>query len=381
MTTPLSSPPPRKGARDRFYRVFTYQSVDRPPDIEFGYWPQTIRRWLAEGLPLELTEAEQNSMFLRKLDDFFGFEHEGAGLNLRLGMDPPFEEKVIERKEGSVVMRGADGITAERFLNDSEQSSIPHFLKFPVETPDDWAELKQRFRYDDPIRDIPDEAVDCVRSAAAEGKAVSTSVCGPYGQLRHWMGFENLSMAFYDYPEMVHEMVEHWSGLAVQQMESLPDDVIIDRVDWWEDMAGRNGPFVGPAMFREFLQPCYHRVMSAARKRGCVLGLVDSDGNPHDIVGNWLEEGVNIMFPLEVAAGVDPFAWREEFGSDLRLRGGIDKRAVAAGPQAVDAELQRIRPLLDQGGVIPHLDHLVPPDISYDNYRYYLDAKRRLIGK
>ncbi|GAG50502.1 unnamed protein product, partial [marine sediment metagenome] len=227
--TPPSSPPPRRGVRDRFYRVFTYQDVDRPPDIEFGYWPQTIRRWLAEGLLLDLTAAEQNSMFPRKLDDFFGFEHEGAGLNLRLGMNPPFEEKIIERKESSVVMRGADGITAERFLNDSDQSSIPHFLKFPVETPDDWAELKQRFRYDDPIRDIPDEAVDRAINAAAKGKAVSTSVCGPYGQLRHWMGFENLSMAFYDYPEMVHEMVEHWSGLAVQQMQSLPDDVIIDR--------------------------------------------------------------------------------------------------------------------------------------------------------
>ena len=30
---------------DRYYRVYTGQDVDRVPDIEFGYWPQTIRRW------------------------------------------------------------------------------------------------------------------------------------------------------------------------------------------------------------------------------------------------------------------------------------------------------------------------------------------------
>jgi hypothetical protein len=30
---------------ERFYRFFTGLPVDRCPDQEFGYWPQTIRRW------------------------------------------------------------------------------------------------------------------------------------------------------------------------------------------------------------------------------------------------------------------------------------------------------------------------------------------------
>jgi len=108
--------------------------------------------------------------------------------------------------------------------------------------------------------------------------------------------------------------------------------------------------------------------------------MVDCDGDPHDIVANWLEEGVNIMFPLEVQAGVDPYAWREEFGMDLRFRGGIAKRPLVEGGAAIDRELDRIRPLLEQGGFIPHLDHLVPPDIPYDHYCDYLDKKRGLIG-
>ena len=122
-------------------------------------------------------------------------------------------------------------------------------------------------------------------------------------------------------------------------------------------------------------------MMEAARKRGCVLGMVDCDGNPHDIVRNWLEEGVNIMFPLEVAAGVDSFAWRREFGKELLVRGGIGKEPLVRGGKAIDAELERIKPLLDQGGCIPHLDHLVPPDIPYSHYCYYLEKKRKMIGK
>ncbi|MBN1348123.1 hypothetical protein JXJ21_01805 [candidate division KSB1 bacterium] len=366
---------------DRFYRVFTYQSVDRIPDIEFGYWPQTIRRWLDEGLPLELTEDEKNQMFLRKLDNFFGFEPEGHYINRRCDMHPLFEEEIIEKKASSVIMRDNTGVIAERYLNDVDESSIPRYIKFPVENPDDWLALKERFRIDDPVRVIPEKELNQARRSMAAGRSINMSFIGFYGQLRNWMGVENLSLAFYDMPDLIHQMVGHWAELLTSQIERLPPDIIIDQVNWWEDMASKNGPLVSPAVFREFLQPGYRRVMTEAKKRGCVISMVDSDGNPHDIVANWMEEGVNIMFPLEVAAGVDPYAWREEFGMALRLRGGIAKRPLVIGGKAIEAELERIKPLLDQGGCIPHLDHLVPPDISYDNYRYYLDRKRKLIGK
>ncbi len=373
--------PVRAEIQDRFYRTFTYQDVDRVPDIEFGYWPQTIRRWVREGLPLKLTEEEQNQMFLKKLDDFFGFEPEGYEIPITMRMNPGFEEQILERKESSVIMRGSDGTVAERYLNDSDNSSIPHFLSFPVTIPDDWIKMKERYKLDDPIWTVPEEKIVDIRKAQTLGKSMNISVCGFYGQLRSLMGVENLSYALYDYPDMIYDVVQHWAELATRQIEALPADILIDRVDWWEDMAGKNGPLVSPAIFREFLQPGYHRVMTAAKKRGCTISMVDSDGNPHDIVANWLEEGVNIMFPVEVTEGLDPYAWRDEFGMELRLRGGISKVAIAKGGVAIDRELDRIRPLFEQGGYIPHLDHLVPPDISYRHYCEYLEKKRKLIGK
>jgi len=370
----------RSDINDRFYRVFAYQDVDRVPDLEFGYWPQTIRRWLGEGLPAEF-ETEKNKMFSGKLDAHFGFESTGHGLGLGVPMHPAFEERVIERRASSIIVRGADGVVAERFPNEVDESSIPHFLEFPVKTPDDWRAMKQRYRLDDPVRRMQPERIDAARRAAAEGRMILAGFCGFYGQLRNWMGFENLSVAFYDHPEMIRDMVAHWAELCAAQIEQLPADVPIDMMTWWEDMASRNGPFVGPRMFREFLQVGYHRVMEAAKRHRCVVGYVDCDGNPHDIVGNWLEEGVNIMFPLEQAAGVDMFAWRREFGRELRLQGGIAKRPLVEGGKAIDREMERIRPLLEQGGYIPHLDHLVPPDISLANYMYYLEKKRKLIGR
>lgn len=372
----------RANVTDRYYRVFTYQNVDRVPDVEFGYWPQTIRRWVGEGMPLELTKDEQNQMFLGKLDDFLGFDKGHADwCGVNVGLNPWFEEKVIEKREHSTIVRDAQGCIAERFLHDQDESSIPHFIKFAVETPDDWKALKERLVINDPARDIKPEAIERLRKSAAEGKMISCGCPGPYGWLRGYIGFENLSIAFYEYPEMIHEMVEHITEMSLHQLRQIPLDVPIDHSNWWEDMASKNGPFVSPKMFREFLQPCYHAIGQELKKHGCVIGIVDCDGNPHDIVANWLEEGVNIMFPLEVAAGVDPFAWRREFGKELRMRGAIAKTPLVEGGKAIDRELDRIKPLLEQGGFIPHLDHLVPPDISYKNYREYLDKKRKLIGK
>jgi len=364
----------------RQYRTFTYQSVDRVADVEFGYWPQTIRRWIREGLPAEF-EAEATGYFSEKLYHFFGFDAEACGFRPNLGMDPLFDVEVVERKERSVISREADGVLAERFDTDADECSIPHFIEFPVKTPDDWAAMKDRYDLDGPDREVPVESVDAVRTGAAEGKMVICNATGFYGQMRNWMGFENLSLAFYDYPDMIADMVDHWAELIARQIEKLPVDVPIDLFAWWEDMAGRNGPFIGPEMFERTCQVGYRRVMGAAKARGCELGIVDCDGDPHDIVANWLAEGVNIMYPLEVAAGCDPAAWREEFGMELRLKGGIAKAALVAGGAAIDAELERVRPVFEQGGYVPHLDHLVPPDISYDNYRTYLDKKRKFIGK
>jgi hypothetical protein len=44
-------------------------------------------------------------------------------------------------------------------------------------------------------------------------------------------------------------------------------------------------------------------------------------------------------------------------------------------------ELERLRPLLDDGGYMPHLGHLIPPDISLSDYMYYREEKMKLIGK
>ena len=95
-----------------------------------------------------------------------------------------------------------------------------------------------------------------------------------------------------------------------------------------------------------------------------------------------MDSGVNMLWPLEQAAGMDPRELRKKFGKSLCLAGGIDKREIAKGPEAIEKELYaKIPPLLEQGGYIPHIDHAIDPDISWDNMQYYMALKRKLIGR
>jgi len=59
----------------------------------------------------------------------------------------------------------------------------------------------------------------------------------------------------------------------------------------------------------------------------------------------------------------------------------VDKRALAHGPAAIDAELVRLKPLIAEGGYIPHTDHTCPPDISFVNYCYYLKRLVEVCGR
>jgi uroporphyrinogen decarboxylase len=52
--------------------------------------------------------------------------------------------------------------------------------------------------------------------------------------------------------------------------------------------------------------------------------------------------------------------------------GGIDKRVLAQGREAIDRHLGYILPTMRaRGGYIPTCDHGVPAEVPYEDYLYY----------
>jgi uroporphyrinogen-III decarboxylase len=194
------------------------------------------------------------------------------------------------------------------------------------------------------------------------------------------MGFEQIAIAFYEMPDLLREMIDYMCDFNLAILEKLVCDIDFDYANGWEDIAFRNGPIIGPAMFREFLLPGYRRIASFLRRHGINVIFTDCDGDINPIVDLWVEAGFTCQFPLEVAAGTDPVALRERFGDRVLLIGGVNKRALIAGRDAIDREMERLAPLVAHGGFIPHVDHRCPPDVTFENYLHYLEAKKKILG-
>jgi uroporphyrinogen decarboxylase len=146
-------------------------------------------------------------------------------------------------------------------------------------------------------------------------------------------------------------------------------------------MAYKSFSMISPAMVRKFLVPSYRRWVPELRSSGCPVIDVDSDGYIGELIPIWIECGINCCEPIEVAAGNDIVEYRRRFGRKMAYRGGIDKRALAKGGQAMRDEVRRVAPpLLEDGGFIPGCDHGVPPDISWPNFIEYSRLLAELTG-
>jgi hypothetical protein len=62
------------------------------------------------------------------------------------------------------------------------------------------------------------------------------------------------------------------------------------------------------------------------------------------------------------------------------MMGGFDKHILAHSPRAIEAEVHRLTPLVEQGGYIAFCDHRVPPDVPYENYQFFLKMAREVWG-
>ncbi|MEW6752588.1 MAG: uroporphyrinogen decarboxylase family protein [Candidatus Latescibacterota bacterium] len=249
---------------------------------------------------------------------------------------------------------------------------MPQWLRFPLESRRDWEEeIRPRLDAASPLR-YPEHWAERVATWRRRDYPLGLRLGSVFGYLRNWMGLERIATTLYDDPAWVQEMMDYLVGFYCTVGERALEEVDVDYVLLWEDMACKSGPLISPAMFRRFMLEPYRRLTAFIRQRGAELIIVDSDGDAESLIPLWLEGGVNGFYPVERAAGMDPVRLRQRFGRSLRLMGGIDKRAMAAGPQAIDAQLAHVAPLLAEGGYLPWCDHHVPPDVSLAHYQYYV---------
>ena len=58
---------------------------------------------------------------------------------------------------------------------------------------------------------------------------------------------------------------------------------------------------------------------------------------------------------------------------------GFDKNTFMKAKQYIDSELKIIEELIKFGGFIPHADHRIPHNVSWQNFKYYRNRLNMII--
>ena len=355
--------------RQRFVAQMNRQPIDRCFNMEFGYWDENFREWSLF--------VENGITTNWQADQFFNFDRvtSTGPHNLLL---KSFERIVIEDRETTQVIRDGSGLVCE--VPKDGHATIPHYIRSSVVTPEDWAMVKEQ--YVCPDHEDRRADMDRIRAQLAKDsdlpRIVDTS--SMIGQIRNLLTVEGLAYACFDYPEMVEDMVETSCQMIERYLDQVLSEFTFDVASSWEDICCNSGPLISMPFFKEILLPRYKRIGEKLGNAGVDIWWTDCDGDARALLPSWLDVGLNTMFPWEVNGGGHPGAALDKWGPELRVMGGVDKTILAKGPEKIKEYVESLDPYVKAGGFIPFCDHRCPPDVSQEDYLYYLDLKEELWG-
>ena len=346
--------------REEYLDHMTFASDHSPMFTEiFGPLIGLKEEWLAQGAsPSEL--------------DFSAFRYRAESRGTIpvvtgwLGGPP---EQVLEETPDFLITRDPMG---RRMKLAKGVSTLPLPLDYPVRTMDDWLRIKYHYEFSEDRFGHGWEEI--ARNHLDEGRVVTVSIPGGFDEPRQLLGEENLCLAYYEQPELVLDILSTIGETAERVLDRVSSRVQVDLLSVHEDMAGKSGPLIGPAQVEEFITPYYRRVWDMLVARGVRLFDQDSDGFMEPVIPAFLDAGVNVMHPMEVAADMDIVKIREIYGTKLAFYGGIDKHVLRRSKEEIVAELEyRIPPMVRTGGCVLALDHRIPNGTPLENYRFYVE--------
>ena len=380
--------------RERALAVLDYEEYDRLPIVHFGFWrtrDSVLYRWADEGhISRELAEnwADGNE-WDRAITEKLGFDINWNVLfHLEVSLLPPLETGVIEElPDGSrKVMNSHGAIVLEKNDAGSIPMSFDHLLKGRKE----WEEIfLPRLQFaDERINGVKVHTPDGVRRFDKGGRECLLRNewdypygirCGSlYGSIRNWLGLEGSAYLQVDDEALFDEIIDTVGSLCYRTTKAaLETGVRFDFAHFWEDIAFKTGPLINPEVFQRKIGPHYRRITTLLGEHGIHNVSLDCDGLIDALIPTWIENGVNTMFPIEVGtwhASIEP--WRRQYGRRLKGVGGMEKRLFGYDRATIDAEIERLKALVDLGGFLPCPDHRIAPDAEWDNVRYYCDRMR-----
>jgi len=384
--------------RERENATLSFKKPEFRGSVEetFYPWTLTVENFAKEGLPKTITskildivtESNSNEDALEKylnvawgegilnFENYFGFD-----AVRRINFTLPFrrfEDKIIEETADFLIKIDSTG----RQIKYYKKTGLVEEYKQVITCEDDWQKLKAHGDRE-LAEHFTDEKIEKVYGSLRQGHqkgdySIRLSLEGFFWTARELLGIEPHMFAFYDYPEMLHDINEYILKVYLEELTKILDIIPADVVYIMEDLSGKTGSMISPELFDEFVGSYYKRLIPALKSKGVGHIFVDTDGDFKKLIPNFIDAGVEGFLPMDVNAGMDIVAVRKDY-PNLKFIGAFNKLSIAQGKEAIDKEFQRILPVIRQGGYIPGSDHQVAPSTSIEDYKYYISKLKEIM--
>lgn len=369
--------------RERCMNLLHYKPVDRIPAVHFGYWGELLVEWAEQGhISMEMAKGavHDSSPAQRELDKIIGWDCCWKdNVYPKMGLYPAFERKVIETlPDGSQRVLTNKGVI-EKFKPGIV--SIPSEDDYLLKDREAFEKLflpkmqysEERARYEDLAKQYNEK----IQYDSPIGLKLG-SVMGDIRDITTVMG---MSYLIYDDDEdLFADIVDTYAEMQYKCVEAaLETGLKFDFGHYWEDICFKSGPLLSPELFDELCAKHYKKRNDLCHKYGIDIISLDCDGVVEKLIPTWLENGVNVLFPIEVGVWGDQFEpARKKYGKEILGVGGMDKTALRKDRAAVDREVERMARLASLGGFVPCPDHRLMPGSKFELVQYYAEEIKKI---
>ena len=356
MAAPMTS-------RQRLKAVLARQIPDRIPLVDIAFWPETLERWHAEGLPADTTP-----------DDYFGLDQIAR---FRFDGTLRLPEETVEETEEWRLYRDGNGVLIKEWRDWHVSYSPPARQDCLVKTPDAWRQVRDRLQ----VRAdrIDDEQLRAYEESRRQDLFVVVCPVEPmWYVIQQLTGMDVGLPLLVEQPEMAADILDTYTDFVLGMCQLCVDrGLAFDGLWFSSDLCYRNGMFFSPRLYRELLLPCHRRIVEWCAQHDLPL-IFHCDGDVRHFIPLLIEAGIDAIQPLEARCGNDVRQLKGEYGDDVVLFGNISTDVMAHGS---DAELEeevvtKIGTAKEGGGYIYHCDHSIPPTVSLSRYRRVLELAR-----
>lgn len=195
--------------------------------------------------------------------------------------------------------------------------------------------------------------------------------------VEEWGRFEEAIRLTVDEPQLVRGMMQVQGEFAALLTERILREVEVDAVLFGEPISSSHGPLISPQMYEDFVLLSYEPILDVVEKFGVKNIILRTYANSKVLLPSILNTRINCLWVCECnEPALDYRHLRQEFGSDLKLIGGIDTNVLRTDKKAIRKEIEdKVPPLLEEGGFVPLLDGRIREVVPFENYVYY----RRLL--